>query len=244
MFAKFLSGTHGELTIVGAFEKEPALKQVSQVLSHWETKESYSRIAKPFRASASEVISIETPDKENAVYMAASNVDADSNDSDWEALYVASDILGGGSLSSRLGERVREKEGLSYGVGCQFVAKALDRSAVFMTYAITNPGNRDKVIKTIDEVFEELMTSGITEQELESARTSYLKQIEDTLSSDAQLMATLHQYLETGRDEAFLTRRLNNMKLLKKANVDAVIKKLIAKDKRVIVTAGDFQKTK
>lgn len=121
------------------------------------------------------------------------------------------------------------------------MAKSMDRSAVFMTYAITNPTNRDKLVKTIDEVFDDFMKSGVTQEELESAKTSYLKQLEETLSNDAQLLSTLHQYREANRDESFIARRQSNVKALTKETVDAVLKKLLNQKKLVIVTAGDFE---
>ena len=244
LYKRFMSGSYGEMTLVGAFDKDLALKQTNAMTMEWTSAVPFARVAKPFLAVEPDTISIETPDKENAVLMAATNLEIRSDDPDWEALYIANDILGGGSLSSRLGERVREQEGLSYGVGSHFVAKAIDRSAVFMTYAITNPTNRDKLIRTIDEVFDDFLRNGVKQEELESARTSYLKQLEETLSNDSQLMSTLHQYQEVGRDESFIARRQRNVKELTKASVDAVINKLLNQRKLVIVTAGDFQTVK
>ena len=241
LYKRFISGSVGEITVVGAFDKEPAIKQFNEMTRGWKSGEPYSRIAKPYIKVEPDTISIETPDKENAVFLAAANIDTRSDDPDWEALYVANDILGGGSLSSRLGERVREQEGLSYGVGSQYTAKSIDRSGAFMTYAITNPGNRDKLVKTIDAVFEDFLKKGVTQEEIESSRTSYLKQLEDTLSNDAQLLGTLHQYQEANRDETFITRRQRNIKALTKASIDAVLKKLINQKQLIIVTAGDFQ---
>ena len=241
LYKRYVSGANGEVTLVGAFEKEVAMQQLNSLVSGWTSIESFVRVAKPYRPIVAEVITIETPDKENAVFLAGTNLEIRSDDPDWEALYIANDILGGGSLSSKLGERVREKEGLSYGVGSQFMAKSMDRSAVFMTYAITNPTNRDKLVKTIDEVFDDFMKSGVTQEELESARTSYLKQLEETLSNDAQLLSTLHQYQEANRDESFLARRQSNVRALTKESVDAVLKKLLNQKKLVIVTAGDFE---
>jgi predicted Zn-dependent peptidase len=53
-------------------------------------------------------------------------------------------------------------------------------------------------------------------------------------------MSTLHQYLESGRDEAFLARRLEKIKKLTKADINAVLRKLLDVKGRVVVTAGDF----
>jgi zinc protease len=241
IYKKLLSGANGELTIVGSFDKEIALKKLNASTTNWKSQVRYARIAKPFLPIEPETLSIETPDKENAVYIAATNLNVRSDDPDWEAMYIANDILGGGSLSSRLGERVREQEGLSYGVGSQFIARHLDRTGVFMTFAITNPMNRDKLVQTIDAVFDELVEKGVTAEEIESSRTSYLKQLEETLSNDTQLMSTLHQYQESNRDESFLSRRLQNMKAVSKESVDAILRKLLNNRKLVVVTAGDFE---
>ena len=241
LYARFLTGTYGEVTVVGAFDKDIALDKLNSMMADWKSNESYSRIVKPLVETKPEVISIETPDKENAVMLGAASLDVRSDDPDWEALYIANDILGGGSLTSRLGTRVREQEGLSYGVGSQFIAKAHGRAGMFMIYAITNPINRDKLLKTVDQVLDEIVKSGVTEAEIESARTSYLKQLDDILSSDVQLMETLHQYQAANRDETFIARRQRNMEQLSKAKVDAVIQKLLCQKKLVIVTAGDFR---
>jgi predicted Zn-dependent peptidase len=85
------------------------------------------------------------------------------------------------------------------------------------------------------------MKKGVTQEEIDSAKTTYLKQLEETLSNDSQLLSTLHQYQEANRDESFLSRRQRNVKELTKSSVDAVLKKLINQKKLVIVTAGDFK---
>ena len=51
------------------------------------------------------------------------------DDPDYPALVMGNYVFGGGSLSSRLGDRVRQKEGLSYGVGSFFSADSLDSAA-------------------------------------------------------------------------------------------------------------------
>ena len=58
------------------------------------------------------------------------------SDKDFPALFMGNWILGGGSLSSRLADRIRKKDGLSYGVGSFFNAPALDEDASFGAFAI------------------------------------------------------------------------------------------------------------
>ena len=55
------------------------------------------------------------------------------------ALEIADFLFGGGALSSRLGNRVRQKEGLSYTVNSHLTVSPMDRAARFMMFAICNP---------------------------------------------------------------------------------------------------------
>lgn len=56
---------------------------------------------------------IVTPDKANAVFLAGLSFAMNDDDPDAIALQLGNFILGGGTLSSRLGDRIRQKEGLS-----------------------------------------------------------------------------------------------------------------------------------
>ena len=60
---------------------------------------------------------IETPDKENAVYLAATIMPISDTAEEYPALVIGNFVMGGSTLASRLGDRVRQNEGLSYGVG-------------------------------------------------------------------------------------------------------------------------------
>ena len=61
---------------------------------------------------------IDTPDKENAIFRARLDFPLRDDDPDAPALLIANEIFGGGSgLSNRLMVRLRQKDGLSYGVG-------------------------------------------------------------------------------------------------------------------------------
>lgn len=244
VYDAFLSSSHGELTVLGSFENEVVLAKLESALDGWKSQKPYQRIASKRFDFEPESLKIETPDKANAFVLMGANLDVRSDDPDWEALFIANDILGGGSLSSRLGERVREQEGLSYAVGCQFRAESLDRSAMFMSYAITNPTNREKLVATIDGVFDRFLESGVNSEELEAAKTSYAKALEKTFSDDKQLLSILHRYRHLDRDETFLRRRLARVAGLTKEQVDAAARKLLNGKKFVIVAAGDFANAK
>ncbi len=58
--------------------------------------------------------SINAPDKENGFYTARLNLDLNIDDPDYPLLDLANFIFGDGGLKSRLMDRIRQKDGLSY----------------------------------------------------------------------------------------------------------------------------------
>src|SRR6266566_8693075 len=90
-----------------------------------------------------------TPDKANADYVAGELFALGDDDADYPAVVMANYIFGSGALSSRLGMRVRQKEGLSYGVGSAVSVSSFDRRASISMNAICNPQNMEKVDKAI-----------------------------------------------------------------------------------------------
>ncbi len=85
------------------------------------------------------------------------------NDDDRWALFTLSTILGG-SMSSRLFQNIREKEGLCYSI-YSFHSSYVD-NGVFGIYCGTSPENYNRVLDLIVEECNTLMKAGITNQEL------------------------------------------------------------------------------
>lgn len=241
VYEKFLGGTVGELTIVGAFDAEQSLGLIEKALEGWTSDVPYERIKDVYQKPEAESISINTPDKKMAVFYAGTNVQVKDDDPDWEAMFIGNTILGGGALANRLGERVRQKEGLSYGVGSMFNADSLDQTGMFMTQAITNPKNRDRLVEVINEEYDKILDGGVSPDELEKAKSAYIQQLNGVLGKEEQLLGILHRFRRLDRSPEFLSRRLGNVANLSKPEVDQAIKKMLDSKNLVIVTAGDFE---
>ena len=68
------------------------------------------------------------------------------DDPEYPALYLADYLMGGGAgFDSRLTARIRQKEGLSYGVGSELAVGSEDRAGAWSAYAIAAPQNMAKV---------------------------------------------------------------------------------------------------
>ncbi|HEV3439644.1 MAG TPA: insulinase family protein, partial [Gemmata sp.] len=106
---------HGELAIVGDFDSEPTLTQIRSILKDWKTAVPYVRIDRSYKFTPTGMKeTINTPDKANAVYVAGLIRPLTDSSPDYAALQVGNYLLGAAPLASRLSNRVRGEEGLSY----------------------------------------------------------------------------------------------------------------------------------
>jgi zinc protease len=234
----------GELAVVGDFDPAATLQQVEGIVKGWTVLVAYRRIERPAQAGvAGARVEIPTPDKASATYLAGHTMPLTDGDADYAALELANFLFGGGDMSSRLGERVREKEGLSYGVMSHFTADARDKAAQFMMYAICNPANMDKVDKAVAEELDKLLKVGTDSAEVAQARKAYLEQRKTGRGRDGHLTALLAERLSEGRTLAFDAELEKRIAELTPEVVAAAFRRHIEPKKLVVIRAGDFKKS-
>src|SRR5690606_18867857 len=140
-FHRDFYGTAGaSIAIVGDVDAGTVQAQVGELFGEWNPQVAFTRIPTPHHTMPAVREQFETPDKANAMLLAQLRVPVGQDHEDYPALMVGNQILGGGS-KSRLYDRIRQREGLSYGVGSGFSANALDEAGSFNFYALAAPEN-------------------------------------------------------------------------------------------------------
>jgi zinc protease len=244
VYNEFLGAEHGELAIVGDFEPSEALSVLNRTFEGWKASQPYERIERPAQDVKPIKESIETPDKENAFYFAATLFPMKDDAPDYPATTMGNFILGGGALSSRIADRLRGKGGLSYSAASMFNASALDPRATIQIYAIYNPTNLDKVVTGVDEEVARILKDGVGEDELKKAKDGFLRQQEIRRTEDGALASTLASHLFIGRTmqyEADLEKAVAGLDV---AAVNEALRKHLDPGKLTVVTAGDFKKAR
>ncbi len=245
LYENFLNSKNGELAVVGDFDSAQTRELMVELLKDWESPESYVRIPRDRGADAkAQTGTIKTPGKANATYFAGEVFPIRDDHPDYPALVLGNYILGAGSLSSRLGDRVRQKEGLSYSVGSMVRASSLDKRTTFSIYAIANPTNMPKAAKAINEEIARLLKDGVTDEELEQAKQGYLQQRKVSRTSDAQIGGLLASSITAERTMAFQQQFEDAVRAASAEQVRSVLRKYVAPKRLVIITAGDFPDVK
>ncbi len=242
---EFIGSQAGEVTAVGEFDAEELKGLLADAIGDTVAEQSYTRVGRPAQPDVpGSIDAIETPDKENAVYRASQQVELRDSDPQFASLELGNFILGGGSLSSRLGNRVRQQEGLSYGIASYTLPRAKDNRVDFIVAAITNPGKKDRLVEVINEELVRIRNEGITQQELEEAKAAYLQAARVRRSDDSALNQELLGSLFNERTLQHVADHEKNISEASVESVNAAIKKFIDPDKLVIAVAGDFAKAK
>ena len=174
--------------------------------------------------------------------MAGTNLQLRDDDADYPALLMGNYMLGGGFLNSRLAVRIRQKEGLSYGVGSFLQADAWDKVGSFGSFAIYNPENSAKLLAAYREELNKMITEGFTEQELKDAVSGFLQSRNVSRSQDRELVGRLSNYLFLNRTMQWDADLEKKIAALTTAQVNAAMKKWINPANITIVEAGDFNK--
>jgi zinc protease len=186
------------------------------------------------------VISIETPDKANAFLQAGLNFRMRDDDPDYPALLLGGYMLGGGFLNSRLATRIRQRDGLSYGVGGNISARPIDTVGTLAAFAIYAPQNADRVVAALRDEIERAVRDGFTPQEVEAAQRGWMQQRNVARATDNQLAFNLHNGLFLGRTLAWDQQLETRVQALTADVINAAMRRWINPAAISIVKAGDF----
>lgn len=238
----FYGASQGDAAFVGDFDPEMVSEKLNRHFGSWKSGSSYARVLSDYFEIPAVNQNFETPDKANAFFLARLNIKMNSDNPDYAAMQIANSIIGGGFLNSRLATRIRQKDGLSYGVGSGLQVPQLSESGYFMGQAIYAPENRDKLEAAFKEEIERVIKDGFTQEELDSAKQGYLLAQQRQRASDGSLASMLTSAMNVGRTMQWTADLESKIDSLTLAEVNAVVKKYITPEKISFFKAGDFAK--
>ena len=232
--------SHGEVAIVGDFDADTALQVVQAEWGNWKSKQPYQPILDRYADVAASKLLATTPDKESAFLLAQVNVNIKDDAPDYQALQVANSIVGGSQLSSRLADRIRQKEGLSYGVGSFVNARALDNAGVWGAYALAAPQNMAKVETALREEVAKALKDGFTGKEVSDAIDSLLKLRMQNRAQDGSLANGWTGLLHLDRDYVkWVTNSDQALKEVTPESAVAALRKYVKLENLSIAIGGD-----
>ena len=240
-YTQFYGVGAGELAIVGQFDPAQIQKLIGELFGDWKSPARYERIPNPYAAVPPINQKIETPDKQNAFFMAGMYTKATDEDPDYAALQIAGYVFGG-APTSRVFQRIRVKEGLSYGANASFSIPTKDDSGTYTAYAIAAPQNTPKVETAFNEEIVKAIKEGFTSDEVEKAKKAWLDNRALSRAEEASIAGLLVSRARWDRTVIWDEKLEAAVAALTPAQVNEAFRHHVDPAALSIVKGGDFKK--
>jgi zinc protease len=237
---QFYGASRAEFSAVGDLDVAAVRAALQAGFADWRSPQPYTRIAQPLQPAQPERMALPTPDKQNATLLARLSLPLSDQDADYPALMMANHLLGGGG-NSRLWNRIRETEGLSYDVRASIGWSSHERHSDWMLSAIFAPQNQAKVEAALKDELARALKDGYTAQELAQGQRGLLSQRRLARAQDANLTAALARNLDLGRGFEVSEKVDEAIAQLTLAQVNDALRRYLQPSQFVWVWAGDFK---
>jgi len=156
-----------------------------------------------------------------------------------EALRLMNNVLGQYSLGGRLGDSIRERQGMAY-----YVSSAVDPNVVEGPFAIragVSAANVDRAVASIDEELVRLVEDGVTEKELNDSRTYMIGSQPRALETNAAIATFLQtaEFFDLGVD--YDVRLPDLLSAVTLDEVNAIARRVIDSTRAAVVVAGPYE---
>jgi zinc protease len=237
---QFYGASYGVFAVVGPLDQAAVQKAAAELLGNWNTSMAYKPIAASYRKVAPINQKIETPDKANAQFEAGVRFQMSEDDPDYPAMLLAGYMFGG-PITSRVSDRIRNREGLSYGANARVAVPAEGDSALLSGTVSLNPVNGPKVEASFKDELAKTLRDGFTAAEVAEAKKAYLDSRMVSRSQDAALPALLASQEQYGRTMKWEDQLEAKIRALTPDAINAAFRKHVDPAALSIVKAGDFK---
>jgi predicted Zn-dependent peptidase len=159
---------------------------------------------------------------------------------DYFAALVMNDILGGGGFVSRITSRVRSDEGLAYSAGSSMRAGVF-YPGTFRAGFQSKTRSCARATAIILEEIERIRSEKVSEEELVTARNSFIEILPRYFESKAEIVGTFAEDLYTGRRPDFWRGYRKGFEAVDADSVLAAARKYLHPERVVILAVGEAE---
>jgi zinc protease len=234
--AKYYGPAHMTLTAVGDLDIPQIQSEVTKAFAGWTGGVAVPEAlpATPGDAPKEQVVFM--PEKTSVSVVVAQPSRLRYGQGDYQALRVATAIFGSG-FTGRLMGNVRDKEGLTYGIGARLANDTMNDGdwRIAGTFA---PALLDKGIASTQRQLNLWYNDGVTDKEVADRKTNLVGTYKVALATTDGMANQLLLTVNRGLPLSWLDTYPQEIGSLTPAQVNAAIKKHLNPDKMVIIKAG------
>jgi zinc protease len=240
-YEKFYGGRSLVLSVAGGVRADEARRLFEEAFGSFGGPESVDiDVADPAQQEGARREFVLLKDKANVDVLLGSAAPLRRDAADYYAAVLANSALGESTLSSRLGLQVRDREGLTYGIGSRFRAASLAAGPWYIAVSV-NPSNVERALASALAVLRDYVEHGIRPEELDDEKSAATGAFKVSLSTNAGLAAALWnaEFYRLGLD--YIDRYPELIRAVTVEEVNAAIRKYFRPDHLTVVIAGDIE---
>ncbi len=225
------------LTLLGDFDPRTVRSLLEKQLSPWKASGKPPTVAYPPAPLPAKVVQLNPvlPGKTQSItFMGYKGIDR--KDPRYYSSLVFNQILGGDTLSSRLGTEIRDRLGLTYGIYSTFQAGR--HPGPFLISMQTAPEDALRAIASTRNLLEQIHRSGVTDEEVKAAKRSLISNYTVSLANPDELASTILMNTVYGLDAEELRSFTKKIQSVTLAQVNLAAQQLLQPNNLAVVTAG------
>ena len=225
------------LTLVGDFDPASVRSLLEKQLSGWQANGKAAVANYPQVELPQKVVQVNPvlPGKTQSVTLLG-YMGINRKDPRYYSALVLNQILGGDTLSSRLGTEIRDRQGLTYGIYSFFQAGI--HPGPFLVQMQTAPEDAQKAISSTISLLKQIQQTGVTSAEVATAKRSIASQYPVGLAHPDSLAQTILSNEVNGLPPGEIREFIGQIDAVTLEQVNQTAKELLHPDNLVVVTAG------
>jgi zinc protease len=160
-------------------------------------------------------------------------------DPEYYAFWLMNNILGQYALGGRLGDSIRERQGMAYYVSSSLDANIAEGPLVIR--AGVSPANVERAIRSIDDELRRLIADGITPQELDESRQYLIGSIPRALETNAGIAGFLQTAELFGLGLDYDVRLPDLLRAVTLDQANAAARRAVDPARATVVVAGPYE---
>src|SRR5688500_11330191 len=228
--------------VVGDVVDELAVAAITKLFGDWTvvtktTEKPQVKVPEPVVPAARQVVSVPMMNKAQAdvVY---GFIGVKRSDPEFAAISVMNNALGQYAIGGKLGDSIRERQGMAY-----YVYSSLDATfgpGPFSIRAGVSAANVERTIASIDAELNAVIKDGFTAQEIDESKSYMIGSLPRQLETNAAIASFLLNVETFGLGLDYDERLPGLIKAVTKDAADGAARRLLNPDKATIAVAGPW----
>ena len=227
------------IVVVGDVSPEATGDAVSRAFGDWEaTSQPRAILQPPHAATARQRVVVPMMNKAQAD-IGYGFTTVPRSDPAYHAYWLMANVLGQYGMGGRLGQSIRERQGMAYYALCGFEASVV--AGPLVVRAGVSAANVDRAVASIDDEVSKMSADGVTDRELANSKRYLTGSLPRTLETNAGIAAFLQntQQFQLGLD--YDQRLPGLLDQVTRDEVNNAARCTLDPDRAALVIAGPYQ---